>query len=288
MGTFTFQELLHRVEVFWIHRIDRVAMVVVILCVSVMAARFAVIHIRSLAKRLTLGPTTLLENLTRAAIYGMGLLLILSNLDISIGPLLTALGVGSLAVALALQDTLSNLFSGINIIANRQIRVGDYIRLDGGAEGFVADIGWRTTSITDRTDNHIIIPNVKLAQAIVTNFDLPNREFSVPARAGVAYGSDLAKVERVALEVAREVQKSVPGATTSFEPIFRFENFGDSAIQFVVMLRVKNFEDQHRAMHEFILRIDARFRREGIEIPFPQRVVHLEQPRGADKKRTDS
>lgn len=259
----------------WIHNIDRLLMVLFVLSLSVALSRILVVWIRSAAERLALGTTTLLENLTRAVIYGMGLLLILANLDISIAPLLTALGVGSLAVALALQDTLSNLFSGIYIIVNRQIRQEDYIKLDSGAEGFVTDIGWRSTTIRDRADNFILIPNTKIAQAVVTNFNLPHREFSVPVRLGVSYGSDLTKVEQTALDVARQVQREVPGAIAAFAPFLRFQSFGESSIDFTVMLRVKEFEDQHLATHEFIKRIHERFNREGIQIPFPQRVVHM-------------
>lgn len=259
----------------WISRIDRLLMILFVLSVSQGLSRFAVVWIRSFAGRLAIGTTTLLENLTKLAIYGMGLLFILSNLGISIAPLLTALGVGSLAVALALQDTLSNLFSGIYIIWSRQIRIGDFIKLDNGAQGYVTDISWRSTTIRERADNHIIIPNTKIAQAVVTNFNLPKHEFGVAVKAGVSYGSDLAKVERVALEVAGEVEREVAGGIPSFKPFLHYESFGDSAVQFSVMLRVKEFEDQHPVIHEFIKRLHGRFKREGIEIPFPQRVVHM-------------
>ncbi len=263
----------------WISRIDRLLMILFVLSVSQGLSRFAVVWIRSFAGRLAIGTTTLLENLTRLAIYGMGLLLILSNLDISIAPLLTALGVGSLAVALALQDTLSNLFSGIYIIVNRQIRIGDFVKLDGGVQGYVSDINWRSTTIRERTDNHIIVPNTKLAQTIVTNFHLPKHEFGIAVKAGVSYDSDLAKVERVALEVAGEVEREVSGGIPSFKPFLHYESFGDSAIQFSVMLRIKEFEDQHAVVHEFIKRLHDRFNQEGIQIPFPQRVVHMAQKR---------
>ena len=219
--------------------------------------------------------TSLTENLIKIAVITMGGLVVLSHLGISITPLLTALGVGSLAVALALQDTLSNLFSGFYIIANKQTRTGDYIRLDSGQEGYVVDIGWRATRIRQLSNNMILIPNAKLGQAIVTNFHMPEKEMSMPVQVGVAYSSDLEKVEKVTLEVARETLRSVQGGVPGFEPSVRFHTFGDSAILFNVGLRVKDFSDQFLVTHEFIKKLNDRYTREGIEMPFPQRVVHL-------------
>lgn len=258
----------------WIHRIDRLIMVFLILSVSLALSSMLTHLIRRYAQRLNLGATTLVENLFRVVILGMGLLLILSNLGISIAPLLTALGVGSLAVALALQDTLSNLFAGIYIIVNRRIRVGDFVKVDTGDKGYVTDIGWRATLLRDLNHNIVIIPNTKLAQATVTNFHLPQRDLAVPVDIGVAYGSDLEKVERVTFEVARDIQHTVEGAVPEFEPVIRYHTFGDSAIVFTATLRAKEFFDQHLIRHEFIKRLKERYRREGIEIPFPQQVVH--------------
>jgi small-conductance mechanosensitive channel len=194
---------------------------------------------------------------------------------------LTALGVGSLAVALALQDTLSNLFSGFYIIANKQIRTGEYIKLDSGQEGYLVDIGWRTTRIRVLANNMIIIPNAKLGSAIVTNFHMPDKEMGLVLQVGVSYSSDLEKVEKVTIEVARETLRGVSGGVESFEPFVRYNSFGDSAIQFSVILRVKEFTDQYLVTHEFIKRLHKRYNLEGIDIPFPQRTVHLINP---DKK----
>lgn len=261
----------------WLGRMDRLLMVLFVASLSFAVSRVSVIAIRQNAHRFGVGSTTLLENLARTIIFGMGLLLILANLGVAITPLLTALGVGSLAVALALQDTLSNLFSGIYIIMNRQIRAGDYIKLDSGAAGYVVDIGWRSTMIRERADNHVIIPNIKLAQAIVTNYSLPRHEFSVPVKVGVSYMSDLARVESISLAVARDVQKMTTGAVPDHEPFLRYERYADSSIEFVMMLRVREFEDQHLITHEFIKRLHERFKQDGIEIPFPQRVIHTPQ-----------
>ena len=219
--------------------------------------------------------TSLTENLIKIVVIAVGGMVLLAHLGISIAPLLTALGVGSLAVALALQDTLTNLFSGFYIIANKQIRTGDYIRLDSGQEGHVMDIGWRATRIKQLSDNIILVPNAKLGSAIVINFNFPEKEMTVVVPVGVSYSSDLDKVEKVTLEVARETLKETAGGVAGFEPAVRYNNLGDSAIQFNVVLRVKDFTGQYLVTHEFIKKLHKRYNKEGIDLPFPQRVVHL-------------
>ncbi len=264
----------------WIARIDRLLMVAFILSVSWAVSSLLTALIRASALRLGLGATTLVENLCRIAVFGMGLLLILSNLGIAIAPLLTALGVGSLAVALALQDTLSNLFSGIYILVNRRVRVGDFIQIESGQKGYVADITWRATALRELAGNLILVPNAKLAQSIVTNYSGPDKEMAALVQVGVSYTCDLAHVERVTVETAREIQREVSGAVAGFEPIVRYHTFGDSSVNFTVTLRVKEYTDQYGVTHEFMKRLHERYRKESIEIPFPQRVVHLPGKQG--------
>lgn len=226
---------------------------------------------------LSLPLTSLTENLIKLAIVVIGILVLLAHLGISITPLLTALGVGSLAVALALQDTLSNLFAGFYILANKQIRPGDYIKVDTGHEGFILDIGWRATRIKELSGNTIIIPNAKLGSAVVTNFSLPQKDMGITVPVGVAYDSDLEKVEKITTEVARQTITEVAGGVKEFEPFIRYNAFGDSCIQFNVILRVREFTDQYLLTHEFIKRLHKRYLTEGIDIPFPQQVVHLKK-----------
>jgi len=176
---------------------------------------------------------------------------------------------------LAMQETLSNLFAGIQVILARKVRVGDYIKLDSGAEGYVTDISWRNTTVRALANHLIVVPNSKLASSVTTNFNLPDQPIAVLVEVGVAYNSDLQKVERVTLEVVREVMRSVPGGLKEFEPLVRFHTFGDSAINFTVVLRADEYVSQYLIKHEFIKRLQERYRLEGIEIPYPQRVVHL-------------
>jgi small-conductance mechanosensitive channel len=263
----------------WNVHIDRVAMVLLGLSASLAMASLSARLLHTYATRwgLPLPTTSLTGNLLRLAVLALGGLLLLTNLGISITPLLTALGVGSLAVALALQDTLSNLFAGFYMLVNQQIRVGEYIKLDSSQEGYVVDIGWRATRIRELPGNIIMIPNGKLSQAIVTNYYAPDKELAVLVQAGVAYGSDLSKVERVTVEVAREVMQQVEGGVASFEPFIRYHTLGESSVNFTVILRGREFVDQYLLKHEFIKRLHARYLKEKIEIPFPQRVVHLRE-----------
>jgi len=218
--------------------------------------------------------TTLVNNLVKLLIFILGLFLILQNLDIEITPLITALGIGGLAVALALQDTLSNLFAGISIILSRQIRPNDYLQLSGGEEGFVTDIKARNTTIrTFPTQNLVVIPNNLLASSIVTNLSLPKQSLWITVRVGVSYDCDLEMVESVAVDVAEQTLESIAGESPDDSPRVRYRGFGDSSIDFDVVIPANKFADQSLIRHEFIKRLHQRFNEEGIEIPFPIRTL---------------
>lgn len=219
--------------------------------------------------------TNLITNLVRAAVLMVGGLVLMETLGISITPLVTALGVGGLAVGLALQDTLANLFAGIHILLSRQVRPGDFVRLSSGEEGYVQDVTWRYTTIRQLPNNLTIVPNSKLASAVTANFSLPDPEQAVLVEVGVGYGSDLGHVERVTVSVGQGVMQDVEGGVPGFTPFIRYHTFGDSSIQFTVILRGRDYVSQYLVKHEFIKRLHERYRAEGIEIPFPIRTVHL-------------
>ncbi len=223
----------------------------------------------------TLPATSLIENVIKVVIYIIGILIILQLLGISITPILTTLGVGGLAVALALQSTLSNFFAGLQILASKQIRPGDYIKLDSGEEGYVVDINWRNIIILTLQNNIIFIPNSKIINSSITNFSMPDKELAVPVNVGISYQSDLKKVEQITKEVAKEVMKEVDGGIPEFEPLIRFHTFGDFSINFTVILRAKEFNYRSILIHEFIKRLHETYKKEGIEIPFPIRTVYL-------------
>jgi len=253
--------------------------ILAIVAVTMVAANILCGFSRMRAERIdsALPVTSLTDHIIRIVVYGVGVLIILNSLGISITPILATLGVGGLAVALALKDTLSNFFAGFHIIVNRQIRVGDYLKLESGEEGYVNDISWRTTKIRTLAGNFVLIPNAKLTEMIVTNYTLQDKDMAVLVGLGVHYDSDLAKVERVACEVAAEVMKEVPGGVPDFTPFIRYNAFGNSSIDFNAILRGKEFVDQYLIKHEFIKRIHERFAREGIVIPYPIQALNFDQ-----------
>lgn len=217
----------------------------------------------------------LLMKVINIIIYLAAFLLVLNHFNVDITAGIAALGVGGIAVGLALQGTITNFFSGVHIVTDRPIRVGDYIEIPGqNVEGYVLDVGWRSTRIRTLPNNIIIIPNSKLAESIVINNYLLDKEMGFVVDCGVDYGSDLDKVEKIAMEVARDVQKTVPGAIRDFEPLFRFKSFGDSNINFYVVLRVTEFINKYSVQSEFVKRLKARFDEEGIEISWPVRKVY--------------
>lgn len=220
------------------------------------------------------GRPSLLQTAVRLGILVAGTLLVLDNLGIEVTSLLTALGIGSLAVGLALQPTLSNFFAGIHLSMSQPLRVGDFVELEDGTQGHVVDIGWRATRIRQLANNLVVLPNARLAEMRLTNYSLPEPPQAVLVDVGVAYAEDLERTERVTVQTARDVQRSLPEADPDHEPFIRYKSFGDSAIQFTVILRATAYTDRWPLIHEFIKRLHARYRSEGIEIPFPQRVVH--------------
>ncbi len=219
--------------------------------------------------------TSLAQTTVRIVVIGLGALVVISNLGIAITPVLTALGVGSLAVALALQPTLANLFAGFHITLARKIRIGDYIELESGEKGYVEDIDWRSTTIRQLANNLVVVPNSRIADIIVTNYALPSDEQSCIVQVGVSYGSNLQEVEDVTIATARTVQQDVEGAVANHEPFIRYHTYGDSSINFSVILRVRTFVDRYLVTHEFVKRLHVAYDKANIEIPFPQRVVHM-------------
>ena len=260
------------------HIISQSLLVLWIVSLTIVATRLAGDLVRHYGSGMAgaLPVTTLTQNLAQLAVVILGLLLLLRAFRIDITPILTALGVGGLAVALALQDTLSNLFGGFYVAVAGYVRIGDYIRLNTGEEGYVTDIGWRSTTLRALSNNLVVVPNAKLAQAIVTNFHLPEKRMSAQVQVGVSYDSDIQQVERVLLEVAQQAAAEVPGLLAEPQPSVSFDpGFGDSALGFTLNFHVAEFVDQYRARHELRKRILTRLRAEKIDIPFPTRSVFV-------------
>jgi small-conductance mechanosensitive channel len=226
-----------------------------------------------LKKRLTL--FRFWKSIIAMVIYTIALLIVLGELHVEIAPIIAGLGIAGLAVALALQDTLSNFFAAVYITSDQPVRVGDFIQLDGGQKGVVEEISWRNTKLKTVENNILIIPNSKLVASMITNYESPESKIMVWVPVGVSYDSDLDKVEKVTLNVAEDVMKKVEGAVPDFEPYMRYSEFGNSSINLSVGLSAKSRGDKFVVRHEFIKRLKKAFDKNGIEIPFPQTDVHM-------------
>ena len=230
--------------------------------------------------------STLLDTIFRVAIYASGALIILDYFNISIAPIMAAMGVGGMAVGLGLKETLENIFSGLQIIISKQIRVNDYIRLSSGDEGRVTDINWRYITVMPASKSSVVvIPNKVIAGAVTTNFSQPHDDIVLVVPIGVGYESDLELVERVTVEVATELQTKIDGYQPKIDsegvdrnplaPVVRYQKFNDSSIDFNAVMHVQTFTNQYILKHEFIKAITKRYREEGINIPFPIRTLDL-------------
>lgn len=226
---------------------------------------------------------SLVTNIISLTIYIIGVLVALQVFSISVTPAIAALGVTGLAVSLALQATLTDVVSGIQIIAAHQPEVGSYVRLSTGEEGYVTDITWRTTSIRQLANNVVIIPNSKMTSSILTNYSQPDTTLAVLLDISVSFDNDLALVEHTTVDVAKEVMVGVPGGVPTFEPFIRYGTFEDANVHFTVIMQGKEYTDQYVIKHEFIKRLQRRYHSAGIALARPQRALSLED--GADGQR---
>ncbi len=233
----------------------------------------------SFSEERSLPPPALFSNVLRSIVFLFGGIIVLESIGVPVGPALAALGVAGLAVSLALQDTLSNIFAGGQLIFAQQIQPGHYIRVDDTVEGYLEDINWRSSQIRQvPTNNTYIVPNSRILNAITLKLhDRDQAGTCFPVEVGVGYASDLAHVEQVVLDEAQQLQTDLDGAETGFLPFVRFYEFGDSSINLRVFVRATTYGNAPAMRHELIKRLHRRFDQEGIEIPFPQRTVYLRQ-----------
>jgi small-conductance mechanosensitive channel len=204
----------------------------------------------------------------RVVFGAFGTMILLENLGISLTAVWTTLGIGSVAVALALQDTLSNFFAGVYLRLDHPVRLGDYIKLESGEEGFVLERGWRSTRIKALSNNTIVVPNAKLASTIVTNFSLPEPRMSLLIPISVNLNSDPQRVENILIEEASKALGRIPGLVSDLAPMVRFiPGFGQFSLDFTLICTVGSYVDQYLVQHELRKRIYRRFRDEGIDFP---------------------
>lgn len=275
IGLYTSLKTLSRLDEYYLV-IDGAFFVITTLIIALLVSRIiTVITMGWLKVRRGFKRTPgLLNKAITVLIFIIAIAVILAYFKIDITPLIAGVGLGALAIGLALQSTLSNFFAGVHLLSDRPINVGDFIELDENNTGIVEDIGWRSTRIRMLTDNLLIIPNGKLADSNIINYSMPKDDFSIWVPCGVAYESDLKKVERVTLEVAKEIQNTVPGAMKDFEPGFRYREFGDSNINFVTILRIEKPMDRFVVRNEFIKALKQRYDKEKIEISWPIRKIY--------------
>jgi small-conductance mechanosensitive channel len=249
--------------------VDKTIYIILIFSITLVVANLFVRIFESYIQKsnITVPATGIVFGVFKGAIIVAGMLIIFNVLGISITPLITALGVGGLAVALALKDTLSNLFAGLHMIASKEVRPGDYVKLDSGAEGTIKDITWRSTSILSPTQNIIIVPNAKVAEATITNFAVPDSEILFSLQVNAAYAGDLDRIESVTLEVAKKIMNEIPGGVPVYNPTVRFNAFNEAGILFSVSLKAKEWSAHYLVKHEFIKALHKRYAEEHISFP---------------------
>jgi len=213
----------------------------------------------------------------------VAVIVILENLGIRLTAVWTTLGVGSVAVALALQDTLGNLFAGLYLLADHPISPDDYVKLDSGQEGYVLTIGWRSTHLRTGANNLVVIPNSTLAKAIVTNYSMPETRMTATIPVSVQYGADPVRVEKALLETAQQAARdNLAGLLAYPEPVARLvPGFGPSSLDFTLYVQVGRFADQFPVQSELRKRILARFQQEGIEMPSANQTIIVQGPAAA-------
>lgn len=249
-----------------------------VISLSMMLSRIVIASIVASSASASRPVVSLVTNVTRFIVLAIGFMLVLSVYNINITPWLTTLGVAGLAVSLALQATLTDLVSGMLLLASHQLEIGEYVKLSTGEEGYITDITWRTTTLRQLNNNEVIVPNTKMTTLPVTNLHANTQGVIVIVDLGVAYTADLEHVERVTLEVASDVLQHVPGGVTDFTPLVRFNTFSEYSIRVSVILKAQSYADQFIVKHEFIKRLRVRYKAEDIAIPYPISSVQLNDP----------
>ena len=224
----------------------------------------------------------LLRRISVALIYGLGALLVMDLLNINISPLIAGLGLGGLAVALALQPTLTNLFAGTYVMTEGAIAPGDYIALENGTTGYVVEVGWRSTRIRTWQNNLVVVPNNRFAETIITNYQKPVPAVNVWLQGGVSYDSDLQRVEDVCREVMDEILDTEPAAVKDYGHYFGYDNFGESNVSFWVFLQANDRWGSFVVQTALMKRLHARFKEEDITINYPMRTLQFPKDWGPE------
>ena len=208
-------------------------------------------------------------------VVAMAAMVSLDILGINISPLIAGLGIGGLAVALALQPTLTNLFAGTYVITEGVVSAGDYIEMENGVSGYVVDVNWRSTRLRTWTNNLVIIPNSRFSETIITNYSKPDEHVNVYLTCGVAYESDLERVEAVSMEVMQKVEREHPGVVRDYGVYFGYDTFGESNVDFWLFMQAADRLASFEVRSELIKQLHARLAAEDITINYPVRSLHF-------------
>jgi small-conductance mechanosensitive channel len=259
-----------------INLITKVVDVLLIFSITILIANLSIRIVKIYLQNKNLPETGLIFILLQVFIYLTGVLIILSYLGISIMPIITTLGVGGLAIGLALKDTLSNIFSGLYILLEKNIKVGDFIELENGKKGYVINIDWRATTIKTLSNYVVILPNEKLAQSIIVNFAKPVELTRVALEIPVSYNTDIDKFEKIVMDEVYSLAKENDKLLLDHDPVLRFiPGFKDSSLNFTLYFSAANYEDSFLVQSELRKRIFKRLKKEGMEIPYPQLDVRI-------------
>ena len=220
-----------------------------------------------------------LRKLVVGVLYVLGALLILGTLGIPVSPLIAGLGLGGVAVALAIQPTLANMFAGTYVVTENIISPGDYIEMEGGISGYVIEVSLRSTRIRTWENKLVVIPNSRLVDTIVTNHSEPTPPVNVFLTCGVSYDSDLARVEAVSMDVMNAVLETSAHGVRDYGAYFAFDNFGESNVDFWLFVQAKDRLASFDLRSELIHELHRRFDEEGIVINYPVR--SLQFPNGS-------
>jgi MscS family membrane protein len=213
----------------------------------------------------------LFRRVAKIVVLFIAVTVILGHFDVKIGALLGAAGVASLAVALAAQETVANMIAGFTILVDRPFRIGDRIELADGLTGDVHEIGLRSTKILTFDHTLMILPNKEISGARIVNVSYPNPRYAIRRDFTVAYGTDPAKVKAVLVGIVAAHPKVLKDPA----PAAFFVDFGESALAFKLVCHVADYHDAFQIIDDINMEVNRRFAEEGIEIPFPQRDIHI-------------
>ena len=228
--------------------------------ISNLTIGFLKVYIKS--RNIILPPSEFVFDIMKLIFYILGFITVLNIWNVPIIHFITTFGIGTLAISLALQGTLSNFFAGLNIIVSKNLEIGDCVKLENGEEGIIKDISWLNTIIERPDGTYIIIPNLRLFNSILINYknlkDL--KVLSIPVK--ISFLNDIKKVEKITNEVLEEIYNNTSYVDKNFKPFFRFVEFSESYIRFNVYLKVSNYRSREILIDQFLKKLKERYDKE--------------------------